>query len=96
MESALERFLENEVGYNLEQDDEGNPTIKVVRPDAETERRDLREYLCGADHYAVGSTTEIAKVVKEEALRFFAGEITAEKAAEYIQNRVSIYLAEQG
>ena len=39
---------------------------------------------------------EIMKVMREEALRFFAGELTAEKAAEYIQNRVSIYLAEQG
>ena len=95
-ERALERFLENEVGYNYRQDDEGYYTIKTARPDAERERRELREYLCGADHYAVGSMTEIAKVVKEEALRFFAGEITAEKAAEYIQNRVSIYLAEQG
>ncbi len=39
---------------------------------------------------------EIMKVMREEALRFFEGELTAEKAAEYIQNRVSIYLAEQG
>ncbi|MBR0143272.1 MAG: hypothetical protein IJM21_03735, partial [Clostridia bacterium] len=39
---------------------------------------------------------EIMKVMREEALRFFAGELTAEKAAEYVQNRVSIYLAEQG
>ena len=39
---------------------------------------------------------EIMKVMREEALRFFAGELTAEKAAEYMQNRISIYLAEQG
>ena len=39
---------------------------------------------------------ETLKVAYEEAMRYFAGEITAEKAAEYIQNRVSIYLAEQG
>ncbi len=42
------------------------------------------------------SYNETLKVAYEEALRYFAGEITAEKAAEYIQNRVSIYLAEQG
>ncbi len=32
----------------------------------------------------------------EEAERFFYGEITAKQTAEYVQNRVSIYLAEQG
>ena len=39
---------------------------------------------------------DILFVVEDEAFRYFSGEITAEKAAEYIQNRVSIYLAEQG
>ena len=48
-----------------------------------------------ADHYG-GGDSEICKVVREEGLRYLRGEITAEKAAEYIQNRVSIYLAEQG
>ena len=48
-----------------------------------------------ADHYE-GLGSEISKIVQEEGLRYLHGEITAEKAAEYIQNRVSIYLAEQG
>ena len=34
-------------------------------------------------------------VMNEEAYRYFAGDITAKQAAEYVQNRVSIYLAEQ-
>ena len=55
------------------------------------------EVFLSADHYASGSgSSEIGKVFMEEGLRYLHGEITAEKAAEYIQNRVSIYLAEQG
>ena len=49
-----------------------------------------------ADHYGGAMETDIQNVIREEAARYFKGEITAEKAAEYIQNRVSIYLAEQG
>ena len=39
---------------------------------------------------------EMMDVIYDEAFRYFAGEITAEKAAEYIQNRVQLYLDEQG
>ena len=49
-----------------------------------------------ADHFGGNYQGEINEIVEEEAFRYFAGEITAEKAAEYIQNRESIYLAEQG
>ena len=35
-------------------------------------------------------------VMTEEAYRYFAGDITAKQAADYVQNRVSLYLAEQG
>ena len=38
----------------------------------------------------------VAEVILDEARRYFAGQITAEKAAEYIQNRVQLYLDEQG
>ena len=33
--------------------------------------------------------------MNEEAYRYFAGDITAAQAADYVQNRISIYLAEQ-
>ena len=36
-----------------------------------------------------------ADVMTEEAYRYFAGDITAKQAAEYAQNRISLYLAEQ-
>ena len=38
---------------------------------------------------------DVTRVLLEEAGRYFAGEITAEQAADYVQNRISIYLAEQ-
>lgn len=54
-----------------------------------------KEILSSADHY--GEESRAADdIVREEAMRYFTGEITAKQAAEYIQNRVSIYLAEQG
>ena len=55
----------------------------------------LWDTLSTADHYMF-CNEDILFVVEDEAFRYFSGEITAEKAAEYIQNRVSIYLAEQG
>ena len=97
VESALNRFIEAEIGYNYSSLNGSVTEIeRVVRHSASEERQELIDYLHAADHYAVGSVTEIAKIVKEEAKRFFADEITSEKAAEYIQNRVSLYLAEQG
>ena len=52
------------------------------------------DFVSGADHLQYGVLVE--QIIEEELGAFFRGEITAEKAAEYIQNRVSIYLAEQG
>ena len=38
----------------------------------------------------------VLNIMAEDAAQFFAGQITAEQAAAYTQNRVSIWLAEQG
>ncbi|MBQ2750583.1 MAG: hypothetical protein IJF34_12445, partial [Clostridia bacterium] len=38
---------------------------------------------------------EVFDVMYEEAGRFFSGSITAKQAADYVQNRISLYLAEQ-
>ena len=54
-----------------------------------------RKLIDTADFYDYGNN-EIYDVLWSEVNKYFSGEITAEKAAEYIQNRVSIYLAEQG
>ena len=53
------------------------------------------ELLEGADHFHYAKN-KLSDVMMEEAMRYFAGEITATQAAEYVQNRISIYLAEQG
>ena len=55
----------------------------------------VRSLLENADFYDYGSNG-IYDVLYSEAQKVFAGELTSEKAAEYVQNRVSIYLAEQG
>ena len=48
-----------------------------------------------ADHFQY-FRNEVFDVIYAEAGRFFSGSITAEQAAEYVQNRISLYLAEQG
>ena len=69
-----------------------DPADLKLRMSAETV---LWNALSSADHY-IYCDEDILAVIEEEAFRYFSGAITAEKAAEYIQNRVSIYLAEQG
>lgn len=58
-------------------------------------QEELKQYIRNADHYA-SSKSPVIEVVMDEATRYLKGEITAEKAVEYIQNRVQIYLDEQG
>ena len=52
-------------------------------------------YIESADHFQY-TKNEIYEVMLEEAKGYFAGTITAKQAAEYVQNRISLYLAEQG
>ena len=61
-----------------------------------SEERELAEEWIGKADQFVYIHSELHEVLTSEAYRFFAGEITAKQAAEYVQNRVSIYLAEQG
>ena len=56
---------------------------------------EVRRLLKHADHYSVDESP-VKTIVMEEINRYLAGQVPAEKAAEYIQNRVSIYLTEQG
>ncbi len=60
----------------------------------ETQYEIAWEYINKADHlrYTDG---DIFEVIRNEAEGFFTGANTAEKAADYIQNRISLYLAEQ-
>ena len=52
------------------------------------------ELICGSDHLGYVSN-EVTDAIIEEAYRYFAGDITAKQAADYVQNRISLYLAEQ-
>ncbi len=53
------------------------------------------DYIEKADHLRYYDS-ELHRVIRNEAQSFFSGSITAEKAADYVQNRISLYLAEQG
>ncbi len=53
------------------------------------------EVIHQADHFKY-FRNDVYNIMHEEASRYFFGLITLDQAAEYIQNRVSIYLAEQG
>ena len=52
-------------------------------------------YIEMGDHFQYFRNA-VFDVMYEEAERFFSGSITAKQATEYVQNRVSLYLAEQG
>lgn len=55
----------------------------------------LNAIIIKADHL-FGIYPEVKNIIMEEAEAYFAGDKTAEAVADIIQNRVSIYLAEQG
>ena len=78
-------------------DSEGNANMYSVYSEDELRARcaEGKTILASADHF-INVDAPIAEIVKEEGTRYLAGEITAEKAAEYIQNRVQLYLDEQG
>ncbi|MBE7000164.1 MAG: hypothetical protein E7428_08250 [Ruminococcaceae bacterium] len=52
------------------------------------------EVIHQADHFQY-FRNEIYDVMQQEAGRYFDGDITLDQAADYIQNRISIFLAEQ-
>ncbi|MBR4866648.1 MAG: hypothetical protein IKU11_08160, partial [Clostridia bacterium] len=52
------------------------------------------DYIEKADHLRYYDS-ELHRVIRNEAQSFFSGSITAEQAADYVQNRISLYLAEQ-
>jgi len=86
-QAECERFLSR----NLTWDGEDAETRLPI------ERRryeDTWKIIRNADHYAYWRNA-VYDVMTEEAYRYFAGDITAKQAAEYVQNRISIYLAEQ-
>ena len=55
----------------------------------------LVDYVKGAETVSGGYSAEVFKIIDEETKAYFAGEKTAQEAADMIQSRVSIYVSEQ-
>ena len=66
------------------------PDLEITDADVEM-MRELMESVT----YAASYDQTISDIVTEEAIPFFAGDVTAKQAAEYIQNKVQIYVNEQ-
>ena len=85
-------------GFSLRRDMADRQMASLLKELTTEERKSFdgwKDFLQKADHYG-NSSDAVTAVIREEATRFFRGEITASQAAEYVQNRVSLYLAEQG
>ena len=95
----LPNIKESETMIERELDDEryAGTGITATEEDFARFREEMSDMIRKADHYApdVRQNT-VWLIIHEEASRYFAGEITAEKAAEYVQNRISLMLAEKG
>ncbi len=82
---------ERYIGRNLALEGEDNEERLVVE---QRRYEDTWKIIHSADHLWYFRNA-VFDVVMEEAYRYFAGEITATQAADYVQNRISLYLAEQ-
>ena len=82
-----------EEAESLSEEAEADESYRKAAEDAKEKTYRLIEE---ADYLDRPYKDVISAILVDEAERFFAGEITAKQAAEYVQNRVSIYLAEQG
>ena len=60
------------------------------------EEYDLFMDLYQRTNTVTGGNQEIADIIKEECAAFFDGQKTAEQTAKLIQDRVSLYVMEQG
>lgn len=85
-QSALDRQIEIAL--------EGDPSIaKVKLEQFEVDR--FTNLINSITMVSDGTDTTLYKIIAEEAEAFFAGDKTAEEAAELIQSRVSLYIAER-
>lgn len=75
--------------------DEGIDNYGEMITISEADADKFRELVEGTTtvQYSLPTVTDI---LNEDASQYFAGQTSAEQAAEYSQNRVSTWLAEQG
>ena len=60
------------------------------------EQYDTVKALIAATHQIMRYDDSLTEIINDETGAFFAGEKTAEETAQLIQNRVQLYMAEQG
>ena len=99
-QGETDRYLARNIDGFVEITEEMEEGIKIVygikNRKCGQEQYDLTwECIRRGDHFQY-FRNEVFDVMYEEAGRFFSGSITAKQAADYVQNRISIYLAEQG
>ena len=82
-------------GYSINVKENGAILESYGFKSGSEDRAVTEEWIGKADQFMYFNK-ELNEILTSEANRYFAGEITAKQAAEYIQNRMSIYLAEQG
>lgn len=87
--SGLDIALAADIGFL---DDSGDK--QTIQLD-DKEQAHYREYITSVDSENVCDRT-IMYIFMEEAERYINGECTAQQCAEYIQDRASLYLSEQG
>ncbi|MBO4406619.1 MAG: hypothetical protein J5849_02885 [Clostridia bacterium] len=95
-EAELNRDLSGQTADPPEREEELQEEDDEWKAEERVLREKTRAMIEGAARFSSSYRDEVADIVEDEALRFFRGEITAGQAAEYIQNRVMIYLSEQG
>lgn len=99
--TALERRLGSEIGAALNQSlgvfsvDGSAGLYSVPIPDPTEAHKALALELASSIDALYQLDPALLDMVENEAARFFAGAISADEAAENIQSRASIYLAEQ-
>lgn len=96
MEASTQRpYWTDEEGNKVEYDDYyyiGDQEIKL-EPLTQERAQEIRDYVLSADkEYYYDSA--IVDIIMEEAAPFFAGQKTAQQAADIIQSRVDIYVKE--
>jgi len=74
--------------------DSATPDIIELQPFTDEEAEEIESFVLDALQNSCQADHTIDSIVREEIGAYFAGEKSAEQTAEYIQNRVEIYLSE--
>ena len=80
--------------YNYFAPGSATPNAFELQPFTDAEAEEIESFVLNALHNSCQADHTIDSIVREEIGAYFAGEKSAEQTAEYIQNRVEIYLSE--